>query len=153
MDCAQGEGEASEAYRREGLGVNEAAAKDVYQKAGVIEKIGAEERALDLGDDEDSEVGLLAEGDGEVPHADSLDRRPIGSDEGARRDALSLMRRGREDPHLRAGVDEEPAFGGGVDDVEELVDAGTRRHYWQPALAFPDCAAEHGGMQDLAFVP
>ena len=66
MDCAQGEGEASEAYRREGLGVNEAAAKDVYQKAGVIEKIGAEERALDLGDDEDSEVGLLAEGDGEV---------------------------------------------------------------------------------------
>ena len=64
-----------------------------------------------------------------------------------------LMRRGREDPHLRAGVDEEPAFGGGVDDVEELVDAGTRRHYWQPALAFPDCAAEHGGMQDLALVP
>ena len=95
----------------------------------MIEKIGAEERALDLSDDEDSEVGLLAEGDGEVPHADSLDRRPIGSDEGARRDALSLMRRGREDAHLRTGVDEEPPFGGCVVDVEELVDAGRRQRY------------------------
>ena len=90
-----------------------------------------------LGDEEDPDVGLLAEGEGEAPRAESLDRRPIGGDEGARRDALSLMRRGREGAHLRTGVDEEPAFGGGVVNVEELADAGRRRRYWRPALAFP----------------
>ena len=73
VDCAQSEGAASEAYRGEGLRVDEAAATDIYKKAGVIEKICVKERALDLSDEEDLGVGLLAEGEGEAPHAKSLD--------------------------------------------------------------------------------
>ena len=46
--CAHGEGAGAEAYGGERLRVDEAAAADVHEKAGVVEKVCAEERALDL---------------------------------------------------------------------------------------------------------
>ena len=42
-------------------------AADVHQEAGVATKVCAEERALDLGDEDYPDVGLLAKGEGEVP--------------------------------------------------------------------------------------
>ena len=79
MDCPQGEGAASEAYRGESLRVDEALAADVHEKAGVVEKVCAEERALDLGDEEDPDIGLLAEGEGEAPRAEGLDRSTLAA--------------------------------------------------------------------------
>ena len=40
VDCAQGKGAASEAYRGESLRVDAAAAADVHKKAGVVERGG-----------------------------------------------------------------------------------------------------------------
>ena len=72
---------AAEAYRGERLRVDEAAAADIYKQVGVAEKVCAEERALDLSDDEIPDVGILAEGEGEAPLAESLDGRLIGGRE------------------------------------------------------------------------
>ena len=79
MVRAHGEGAAAEAYRGVRLRVDEAKAADVHKKAGVAEKVGAEERTLDLGDEEIPDVGCLAEG-GDMLLVEGLVQRPVGSD-------------------------------------------------------------------------
>ena len=66
---------------------------------------------------------------------------------------MPLVRRGWYDADLGTGVDEEPAFGGGVVEKEELVDAGRWRRYRRSALAFPGFLAEQGGTHCLAWAP
>ena len=79
MVHAHSEGAVAEAYRGVRLRVDEAAAADVHKKTGVAEKVGAEERALDLGDEEIPDIGRIAEGEGEVPLVEGLVQRPVGS--------------------------------------------------------------------------
>ena len=77
---SQGEGAAAEAYRGVRIQVDEAKAADVHKKAGVVEKVGPAERALDLGDEEIPDVGRLAEGEGDMLLVEGLVQRPVGSD-------------------------------------------------------------------------
>ena len=92
----------------------------------MAEEVGAKERALDFSDEERPGELLVAKGELDIACAVALDGGTVRGSEltGRGVEAPPLVRRCGDDADLSAGVDEVPAFGEGVIDKEELVDAG-----------------------------